>query len=68
MTPADFRAASCLDADEFGRSLNAYWTAIGHPELALCTPEVVEAARALHALQLEAQPEPDVSALIYQMF
>jgi hypothetical protein len=68
MTPPDFRAASCLDADEFGRCLGTYWRAVGHPKLAVRTQIVVEAARALHVLQLEAQPELEVSPLIYQMF
>jgi hypothetical protein len=68
MTPADFLGASCLDAGEFAQRLAAYWRAAGHPELAAGAPLVAEAARALHALYLEAQPRAELSPYIYQMF
>jgi len=68
MTPADFLAASCLDAEEFAQRLGAYWRAAGHPELATRAPLVAETARGLHALYLEAQPRAELSPYIYQMF
>ena len=68
MAPADFLAASCLDAGEFAQRLAAYWRAAGHPELATRAPLVAETARALHALHLEAQPQAELSPYIYQMF
>jgi hypothetical protein len=65
---ADFLAPSCLDADEFGERLAAYWRANGHPELAAHAPQVAEAARALHALHEAARPQAELSPYVYQMF
>jgi hypothetical protein len=64
----DFLAPSCMDAKEFGTRLAAHWRAHGHPELAVHAPQVADAARALHALYVAAQPEAELSPYVYQMF
>jgi hypothetical protein len=68
MGRADFLAPSCLDAGEFARCMEAHWRAEGRPDLAAWAPQLAEAARALHALYTEAEPEAEVSPYIYQMF
>lgn len=68
MTREDFLAPSCLDAEEFEQRLAACWEAAGRPALAARAPLAARAARALHALYLEARPEAEVSPYIYQMF
>jgi hypothetical protein len=65
MRRSDFDAPSCMDLEDFERRLAAYWKKAGHPELAGRAPLVAEAARALHALYRDKQPEPEVSACIY---
>jgi len=68
MAREDFLSASCLGAGEFGQRLAAWWRAAGHPELAEQAPLVAEAAAALRALYVRAQPQAEVSPYIYQMF
>ena len=68
MELADFLAPSCLDAGEFGARLAAHWRERGHPELAALTPQVADAARALHALYVAARPQAALSPYVYQMF
>ena len=68
MTREDFLAASCSNAEEFARSLEAYSNGAGTHPLAAHAPLVAESARALRALYRDAVPEAQLSPYIYQMF
>jgi hypothetical protein len=68
MRRGDFDLPSCLDLQDFERRLAVHWKRAGHAELADRAPLVAEAARALHALYAQAQPEAEVSPYIYTMF